>query len=121
MGHALTATPVGSYWHTLDLQSVSLLQVWPSPLNRRDLHLPVVTLAALLGRTSRRVVQMVREFNEAHLSQPVMVADPENLPDGPRSARSGRPADYLSVTDALQLVGWAICKSFASITSDETV
>ncbi|MGH2520890.1 MAG: tyrosine-type recombinase/integrase [Anaerolineales bacterium] len=120
MGHALAATTIGSYLHTLDLQSVSLLPAWPSSLNRRDLHLPVVALAALLGRTSRRIVQMVREFNEAHPSWPVALVGPENLPDGPRPARPGRPADYLSVTNALRLVIPAVDKSSSSVAASAT-
>ncbi len=98
MGHALAATTVGSYLHTLDLQSVPLLQTWPSPLNRRDLHLPVVVLAALLGRTSRRVMQMVKEFNEAHPNQPVSPVGPEKLPDGPRPARPSKSMRCLTRT-----------------------
>jgi len=114
MGHALGATTVGSYLHTLDLQSVRLLEAWPARLSCGDLHLPVVVLAALLGRTSRRIVQMVRAFNDAHSGQPISLVGPENLPDGLRPTRPGRPADYFSVADALRLVIGAICKSPSS-------
>jgi integrase len=110
MGHALAATTVGSYLHTLDLQSVVLLQTWPSPLNRHDLHLPVVGLASALNRTSRRVAQMVREYNVIHPETPITLVGPEELPDGPRPVRPGRAAGYLSVTHALRLIMWAIDK-----------
>jgi len=114
MGHGLAATTVGSYLHTLDLQSVSLLQACPSPLNRRDLHLPIVVLAALLDRTSRRVVQMVEEYNAAQAghspTQMIHLKRPNDVSDGPRPARPGRPADYISLDDALQLLRWAVCK-----------
>jgi hypothetical protein len=115
MGHTLAATTVGSYLHTLDLQSISLLQNWRSPLNRHDLHLPVLVLSALLGRTSRRIPQMVREFNEEYPDQPILLVGPDNLTDGPRPARPGRPAGYLSVNDALRLVTWAVNKSFLPV------
>ncbi len=108
MGHSLVATTVGSYLHTLDLQCAPLLQTRSSPLNGHNLYLPVVVFATLLGRTSRRIVQMVGEFNEGRPNQPLALVKPEKLPDGPRPARSGRQADYLSITDALRLVVWAI-------------
>lgn len=118
MGHALAVTTVGSYLHTLDLHGVYLMQSWPSPLNRHNLCLPVVILATLLGRTSRRIVQMVREFNTAHSDQTISMLGPDHLPDGPRPARPGRPADYLSVTDALRLIAWAVYKMSSSVASN---
>ncbi len=97
MGHALAATTVGSYLHTLDLQSASLLQSWTSPLYCPDLHLPVLVLAGLLGRTGRRVVQMIKEFNATNASWTISLVGSDNLPDGLRPVRPGRPADYLRV------------------------
>lgn len=110
LGHVLAATTVGSYLHTLDLQSIPLLLTWYSPLNKRDLYLPVLVLANLLGRTGRRIVQMVQEFNAANPGHPITLTDPENLSDGPRPARPGRKANYLGAAEILRLLVWSICK-----------
>jgi integrase len=110
MGHLCPATTVGSYLHTLDLQSVPLLKAWSTPLARSSLHLPVVGLAALLGRTSRRAAQMVSDYNQKNPSKIILLKDPNHLPDGSRPAHPGHPADYIDIEAALRLLGWLIQK-----------
>jgi integrase len=108
LGHALAATTAGSYLHTLDLRAVPLLQARISPLTRPDLHVPVAVVAVLLERTPQRILQMIQAFNAESSQPPLELRPPEALPDGQRPRRPGRPALYLSVTEALSLVRWLL-------------
>jgi integrase len=111
LGHSLALTTVGSYLSHLDLEAVQLLKGWVTPLNRPQLHLPVKTLAVLMGKSDRRVEQWLDDFNQAFPDEAIQRRLPDELPDGVRPGRSGRSAHYLSVQDAIRLVLWRIQES----------
>ncbi len=103
-GHASVATTVGSYLSNIDLAALPKLAAWDTPLNRPDLHISVKVLAAMIGRTDRRVMQMIDEYNQAHPDAPLQVIMGVHLPDGTRPTRRGRPVAYLRLEDALRLI-----------------
>ncbi len=104
-GHTLCATTVGSYLADIDLDTLEALRGWESPMNDPCLYLPCKTLAAMIGRTDRRVMQMIEEYKQAHPDAPLQVITGIHLPDGTRPARQGRPVAYLGLEDALKLMG----------------
>jgi hypothetical protein len=112
MGHALVTTTIENYLRTLDLQAILRVEQWKSPLNRAEAYLPLATLAALLDREPERVSQMVGEFNAAQTGSRIQLLKADQLPDGPRpGSRTGKPANYIRVDEALRLVAWLIHKS----------
>jgi integrase len=103
-GHSLTQTTVASYSSDIDLEAVKRLKDWDSPLNQPDLHLPIAVVGALIGRTSKRVAQMVEEHNEAESGEKIDTVSGLHLPDGVRPPRPGRPVGYLRFRDVLRLI-----------------
>jgi integrase len=103
-GHSLTQTTVASYSSDIDLEAVKRLKGWDSPLNQPDLHLPIAVVGALIGRTSKRVAQMVEEYNEVNPEEKIGTVSGIHLPDGIRPPRPGRPVAYLRFRDAFRLM-----------------
>jgi integrase len=103
-GHSLTQTTVASYSSDIDLEAVNRLKGWDSPLNQPDLNLPIAVVGALIGRTSKRVAQMVEEHNESESGEKIETVSGLHLSDGVRPPRPGRPVAYLRFRDAMRLV-----------------
>jgi integrase len=110
-GHSLTMTTTGSYMSDLDLDGVEAMKKWKHPMNDVNLHIPLLLLAELIEREDRRVAQLVKEFNAAHKGQVTITAKNEELPDGLRPIRPGKPAKYISIGDALKLLIWINSKA----------
>jgi hypothetical protein len=103
-GHSLVLTTVGSYMSDLDLEGVEYLKSWNHPLNNPQLCIPLLTLAALSGKTDRRLAQRVNEINDQNPDQPIVIYTPKTTPDGERPKRPGRPAEFVSVEEGLRLL-----------------
>ena len=103
-GHSLVLTTTGSYMSDLDLEGVECLKDWDHPLNNPDLHLPLLTLAVLSGKSDRRLAQLMTEFNSQQTVLPVVSHGPKETPDGERPKRPGKPAEYISIEDAIRLL-----------------
>ena len=88
----------------LDLEGVECLKDWDHPLNNPDLHLPLLTLAVLSGKSDRRLAQLMTEFNSQQTVLPVVSHGPKETPDGERPKRPGKPAEYISIEDAIRLL-----------------
>lgn len=103
-GHSLTQTTMESYFSDIDLEAVKRLKDWDSPLNQPDLHIPIAVVGALIGRTSKRVAQMVEEYNEVGYGEKIDTVSGIHLPDGIRLPRPGRPVAYLRFRDGMSLM-----------------
>jgi hypothetical protein len=108
VGHVLPSTTVEHYLRTLDLQAVTAMERWRSPLNDPGEHMPVPVLAALLDLTTERVAQLIVEFNRVQPAETVRMVGQGALADGARPRRPGKPANYVAVGDAMRLVSWLV-------------
>ena len=103
-GHSLVLTTTGSYMSDLDLEGVESLKGCVHPLNDSQVCTPLLMLATLTGKTDRRLVQMVAEFNVQNPDKTIVLRGPKETPDGKRPGRPGKPAEFISVVDAIQLL-----------------
>jgi integrase len=108
-GHSMVKTTIHNYLHTVDLMASLALMSWKNPLNNPDLHIPIYVLAALLGVTKNGVKKNIAAYNQIE-DPPIQLLPEDRLPDGPRPKRSGVLPNYLSVDDAMRLVGWMISR-----------
>lgn len=106
IGHGLVMTTVGWYLNDLDLKSVRLMEQWDSPLNDKGLHMPLTTLAQLLGVDRSRARQLVKEYNAQGRVGGIKPVSGKEVQDCIKRDGPKLRADYMSDEESFRLFAW---------------